>query len=104
MPLDAADRQQISRMGGLARSASAPSGAAVSAPARAAFLQSFYDKTDPSLPEEERQRQAEAARRLHMTRLSRKAAAARREAASAAAEAARATEAELAALRGNVAV
>ncbi len=46
--------------------------------ARSAFWRSFYDRTDPELPEAERQRQAEAARKLHMTRLSHKAALKRR--------------------------
>lgn len=98
------DRIQISRMGGLARSARAPSGAAVSEAARSAFWQGFYDRTDPALPHEERVRQANAARRLHMIGLSRKAAAKRRKAAEAAAEAEEATRAELAALRADIAV
>lgn len=98
------DRTQISRMGGLARSASAPSGAAVSERARSAFWQGFYDRTDPELPHEERERQANAARKLHMLKLSRKAAAARRKAAEAAAEAREASEAEIAALRADIAV
>lgn len=98
------DRTQISRMGGLARSAQAPSGTAVSEPARNAFWQSFYDRTDPALPEKERVRQADAARQLHMTRLSRLAAKKRTAAARAAAEAREASEAELAALRADLAV
>jgi len=80
------ERSQRARIAGLARSAKAPSGTAISAPARAAFLQRFYDETDPELPEAERQRQAAAARKLHMTRLSRRAAAARRSASAAARE------------------
>lgn len=91
-------------MGGLARSAAAPSGAAVSAPARSAFWRSFYDQTDPALPEAERVRQANAARRLHMIKLSRKAAAARTLAAKAARDAVEATAAELAAVRDDIAV
>lgn len=74
-------------MGGLARSAKAPSGTAISAPARRKFLDGFYDATDPALPPEERQRQANAALKLHMTRLARKAARARKTAAAATAEA-----------------
>ncbi|HEV2244920.1 MAG TPA: hypothetical protein VGR98_28050 [Streptosporangiaceae bacterium] len=101
MTSENADRVQIARMGGLARSARARSSTAMTEAARNAFWQSFYDQTDPALPEAERERQADAARRLYMTRLSRKAAAKRREAARAAAEAVEATEAELAALRGD---
>ena len=99
MALESRDRKQIAQMGGLARSATAPSGAAVSAPARTAFWNSFYERTDAGLPEEERQRQATAARKLHMTRLSRLAAQKRQQAARTAAEAAEATAAELAAIR-----
>lgn len=104
MASEDSDRTQISRMGGLARSAQAPSGAAVSEKARNAFWASFYERTDPSLPPEERERQANAARKLHMLKLSRKAAAARRKAAAAAAEAQEASEAEIAALRADIAV
>jgi hypothetical protein len=104
MALSDTERQQISRMGGYARSARASSGAAVTEAARSAFWNSFYEKTDPALPEAERVRQANAARKLHMTGLSRKAAAARRKAAEAAAEAREATEAEIAALRGDIAI
>lgn len=91
-------------MGGLARSARAPSGAAVSEKARNAFWQSFYDQTDPQLPEAERVRMANAARKLHMTELSRNAARKRSRAAQAAREAQEATAAEIAALRADVAV
>lgn len=101
MASDPSARKRIARMGGLARSASAPSSSAMTEAARSAFRDSFYDKTDPGLPEEERQRQADAARRLHMTRLSHLAAKKRQEAARAAQEALEATEAELAALRGD---
>ena len=99
MTSDPKDRKQIAQMGGLARSAAAPSGAAVSAPARSAFWAGFYERTDSALPEEERQRQAAAARKLHMTRLSRLAAQKRQQAAQTAAEAAAATEAEITAIR-----
>jgi hypothetical protein len=54
--------------------------------ARSAFWQSFYDETDPELPTAERERQAEASRKLYMTRLSRRAAHARTLAARAAQE------------------
>lgn len=98
------DRKQISSMGGLARSARAPSGAAVSEQARNAFWRGFYDRTDPNLPEAERVRQADAARKLHMKQLSRKAARKRTQAAEAAREAQEATAAEIAALRADVAI
>jgi hypothetical protein len=104
MALNESDRQQISRMGGLARSAQAPSGAAVSEAARNAFWQGFYDRTDPELPEGERIRQANAARKLHMMQLSRRAAAKRRQAAEASRAAAEASEAEIAALRADIAI
>lgn len=80
MASDAADRSRRARIGGLARSAQAESGTAMTQPARDAFLNGFYERTDPALPEQERQRQAEAARRLHFTRLSQQAATARRRA------------------------
>jgi hypothetical protein len=51
--------------------------------ARTTFRDSFYERTDPELPPEERRRQADAAYRLHMTRLARRAAAARSAAAAA---------------------
>lgn len=99
MTFESRDRKQIAQMGGLARSAKAPSGAAVSAPARSAFWNGFYERTDAALPEQERQRQAAAARKLYMTQLSRKAARKRQEAARIAAEAAEASEAEITAVR-----
>jgi hypothetical protein len=77
MASDAQDRSEIARLGGLARVASAPSGSAMTAPARRAFRDSFYRNTDPALPDAERQRQAEAAYKAHMLQLSRKAKAAR---------------------------
>jgi hypothetical protein len=53
---------------------------AVSQAARDAFMASFYDEVDPDrvLPEAERERRAEHARKLYFTRLSLKAAKARR--------------------------
>jgi hypothetical protein len=45
--------------------------------ARRAFRDSFYAATDPDLPGPERRRQAEAAYRLPMTRLSQRGVAAR---------------------------
>jgi hypothetical protein len=104
MASDRADRVMIARMGGLARSANAPSSSAMTQPAREAFLQRFYNKTSPELPEDERTRQAQAALQLHMTKLSYAAAKKRKEAARVAAEAEEATAAELAALRGDIAV
>lgn len=58
---------------------------------RRAFWDKFYDATDPALPEKERQRQADAARRAHFARMGYRSAMARRrarEAADGAAEAA----------------
>ncbi len=55
-------------------------GAAVSAPARRAFLDRFIDEVDPdrNLPEDERERRAQAARRAYFTKLAAKSAKARR--------------------------
>ena len=69
-------------------------------PARDAFWAGFYERTDPALPERERQRQAEAARKLHMTRLSQRAALARKRAGQAVADAIEA-EAAVIAASGN---
>lgn len=80
MPSSDTERSQRARIAALTRVANEPSGTAMTAKARSAFWQSFYDRTDPELPESERQRQADAARRLHMTRLSHAAAIARRRA------------------------
>jgi hypothetical protein len=59
------------RLGGLATSARYDSKNQTAA-ARASFLRRFEDEVDPSriLPEDERQRRAEAARRFYMARLS----------------------------------
>lgn len=53
-------------------------------PARAAFLAGFEDEVDPdrTLPEAERKRRAESARKAHFTRLALKSAQARRKAKS----------------------
>jgi uncharacterized membrane protein YqiK len=83
MPSDDKERSQRARIAALSRVAQEPSGTAMTEKARSKFWQSFYDKTDPQLPEQERVRQADAARRLHMTRLSHKAALARRRLAAA---------------------
>jgi hypothetical protein len=87
MPSGNTERSQRARIAALTRSAQAASGTAMTAKARSAFWNSFYDQTDPKLPEAERQRQAAAARKLYYTRLSHKAAVARRRAASAMQEA-----------------
>lgn len=100
MPSADSERSQRARIAALARVAKEPSGTAMTDKARGKFWQSFYDATDPSLPEAERQRQAEAARRLHMTRLAQKASLKRRKAATAVSEAIRA-EAELIAADGD---
>ena len=55
------------RLGGLA-TAARYSPTEITAPARAAFLQSFIPD-DPELTDAERDRRAKAARRLHYTRL-----------------------------------
>lgn len=73
MPSDAQERSEIARLGGLARVAAAPSGTAMTESARRAFRDSFFDRTDPDLPQAERQRQADAAYKAHMLALSRKA-------------------------------
>lgn len=52
------------------------------AKARSSFRQSFYDKTDPSLPEVERQRRADHLFLAHMNRMSKLAAKARQRKAS----------------------
>jgi hypothetical protein len=77
MPETPEERRLRCTANALSRSATTR-GSVISAPARAARLQKFYDETDPELPEAERQRQADAALRKAMTELSRKAARARR--------------------------
>lgn len=71
------------RLGGLA-TASRHDVREVTAPARRAFLQRFEDEVDPdrTLPPAERARRAQAARRLHFSRLAMKSAAARKRRAS----------------------
>lgn len=75
-----AERSARCRSAALSRSAVTP-GSDISAPARKARLEKYYDATDPSLPEPERRRQADAALRRDMTDLSLKAMRARRAAA-----------------------
>lgn len=65
-----AQRSQQARIAALTRS-SQETGAAMTAAARSAFLDRFYRQTDENLPEEERQRQAQAALRAHMSRIRR---------------------------------
>jgi hypothetical protein len=77
------ERSRRATIAALARVAREPSGTAMTERARSAFWNSFYERTDPALPEADRQRQAAAARRLHYTRLSAKAALARRRASAA---------------------
>lgn len=94
------ERSQRARIAALARSAQEPSGTAMTAAARRTFRQGFYDRTDPALPEAERQRQADAAYKLHMTRLSHKAGLARSRLAKAQRDAIQA-EAEVIAASGD---
>lgn len=86
MPATPEERSAHAQVAALARVAQEPSGAAMTAKARRTFWESFYAATDPALPETERRRQAEAARRLHYVRLSQRAVRARRRAAGALAE------------------
>ena len=78
MPSDAAERSQRARIAALSRVKQEPSGTAMTDKARRTFRESFFDATDPELPEPERRRQADAAYRLHMTRISHRAALARK--------------------------
>ena len=87
MPSKDTERSQRARIAALARSAQEPSGTAMTEKARSTFRDSFYEATDPELPEPERRRQADAAYRLHMTRLSHRAAKTRQRAAAAMQEA-----------------
>lgn len=80
MPATPQERSAHARIAALTRVAQEPSGAAMTAKARATFEQSFYDRTDPALPHEERLRQARALKSLHYTELSRRAVIARRQA------------------------
>jgi hypothetical protein len=100
MPSEDRERSQRARIAALTRVAQEPSGTAMTEKARSAFWQSFYDRTDPELPEAERVRQADAARRLHMTRLSHKATLTRQRLAKAQTAAIQA-EAEAIAASGN---
>lgn len=80
MPPTRSERSERARVAALTRSAT-ESGSAISAPARERFLDRFTKPAPPGETEDqaaERIRQGRAALRLHMTRLSQKAAAARR--------------------------
>lgn len=70
---------QAGRIGGYTTAARHDS-RTITARARETFLASFVDQVDPDrvLPEQERLRRAEAARRAHFTRLAMQSAAARR--------------------------
>lgn len=77
--LNASERSLRARMAAYALYARRD-GRDVTAPARAAFLRRFEDEVDPErvLPEAERARRAEHARKAHMTRLALASARARR--------------------------
>lgn len=94
-------RSRRARIAALTRVSREPSGTAMTAPARSAFLAKFYADTPAHLPEAERDRMARAALRAHMIRLSHNAAEARTAAARAHAAAVEAEAAELAASRAH---
>ena len=73
-----AERSLRARIGGLSRAA-LYDGRIVTASARRAFLDRFLREVDPTgeLPQAERERRAEAARRAHMSRLALRSARAR---------------------------
>jgi len=64
------ERRYQMQTAALIRSSREPDGAKMTEKARTAFRQSFYDRTDPALPHHERQRQADAAYRVHMRSIS----------------------------------
>lgn len=92
MPLTPAERSQRARLGILTRLATSDP-RAMTANARKAANDRFVDAVDPDrlLPEEERARRADAARRAHMSALSLRAAIKRRKAREAGTEARKAT-------------
>lgn len=67
------------RLGGLAKAARHDA-AIATRPAREGFMRRFLDEVDPerALPEQERNRRAEAARKLYFARLARRSAEARK--------------------------
>jgi hypothetical protein len=78
-PLTPSERSQRARIGGLARSAS-HDGHEATQKARDTFLERFTEEVDPDrvLPEAERDRRAEAARKRYFAQLAYKSAKARR--------------------------
>lgn len=84
MPSSPSARSQQAKIAALTRSSREPSGAAMTERARRKFTDSFYEKTDPALPEAERRRQADAAYRAHMRSIARRPAVMRRKAGDAA--------------------
>jgi hypothetical protein len=79
MALSASERSQRARIAGLVKHSKYDSREST-APARAAFLAKFTDEVDPDrvLPEAERNRRAEAARKAYFARLAFRSAKARR--------------------------
>lgn len=77
-----AERRAIAQRAALTRSATEV-GADISAPARAKFLDGFLPPPADGVSEAERQRQGQAALRLHMSDLARRSVAARRRASAA---------------------
>ncbi len=83
MSISAAERSENARIAALTRSANEPSGTAMTAKARQTFWDSFESGhecglckpvvIDQSLPLDERQRQAAAARSAHYSRIARSA-------------------------------
>jgi hypothetical protein len=67
--LSPSERTMRSRIGGYTRWVKETDRTAATAPARRAFVERFFDATDPNLPREIREKQAEAARRAHFTEL-----------------------------------
>jgi hypothetical protein len=88
------------RLGALVRLSLVDDLAEMTAPARSAFLDGFYQATDSTLPPSVRARKAKAALRAHMARLSKRGVAARaRQRAARRGAATRAANADLAAPR-----
>ena len=63
-------RHQIAALGAMSKWAKEPDPASATAAARAKFAEKFYEATDPALPEAQRRRMAEYARRAYFQRLS----------------------------------
>jgi hypothetical protein len=74
------ERSQLARIGGYAKWAKCEDPTAATAPARTAFLSRFEDEVDPdrTLPEAERSRRAEYARKAYFAKLALASAKARR--------------------------